>query len=153
MLKRRKINWKNIIILILIFVIVIVLGVTFVIKYFSKDQEPTIISTPTVEPTPTPVVDNALKGEGNNVFTDTESILLLANKKHKLPDGYVPSNLVTIPSEYDHYNYGCQLKEEAANALVTMFQAANAEGLYLEATTTYRDESFQTTLYNDLSDV
>ena len=40
-------------------------------------------STATIEPTIDP-----------SVFTDTDSYLILANKKHKLPDGYEPSDLV-----------------------------------------------------------
>lgn len=149
--KKRKINKTNSLIVVLIFMLVVILGATLVMRLFSKESKSVATSTQptTITPSPTPVVDNTPRGEGNTAFTDTESLLLLANKKHKLPDGYVPSDLVTIPAEYDYYNYGCQLKEEAANALVAMLQAANAEGLYPKATTTYRDESFQATLYNN----
>ena len=34
--------------------------------------------------------------ESDPRFTSTDSVLVFANKKHKLPDGYVPGDLVSL---------------------------------------------------------
>lgn len=78
-------------------------------------------------------------------FTSTDSLLVFANKKHKLPDGYVPSDLVSLNVTTA---YGDVLmKQQAADAIYNMFSAANAEGVYPVVTTAYRSEDFQSQLY------
>lgn len=108
-------------------------------------QEEVVAETtpePTETPTPTPTVDP----ESDPRFTSTDSMLIIANKKHKLPDGYEPSDLtlLTVTTAYgDVY-----MKAEAASAMSNMISAANAEGVYPVVTTAYRDYAFQESLYN-----
>lgn len=78
-------------------------------------------------------------------FTSTDSLLVFANKKHKLPDGYVPSDLVSLNVTTAYGDV--MMKQEAADAIYNMFAAANAEGVYPVVTTAYRSEDFQSQLY------
>lgn len=78
-------------------------------------------------------------------FTSTDSLLIFANKKHKLPDGYVPSDLVSLNVTTAYGDV--MMKQEAADAIYNMFSAANAEGVYPVVTTAYRSEDFQSQLY------
>jgi LAS superfamily LD-carboxypeptidase LdcB len=91
--------------------------------------------------TPTP------NGEEDARLSDTNSILLIANKKHKLPDGYVPSDLVEITSvpKQDRQE---MMRREAADALVAMFDAASQQGVQLYLTSAYRSYDYQVELYN-----
>lgn len=102
-------------------------------------------ATATPEATSSPAA-----GEVNGVldsrFTDTSSTLLLANKKHALPDGYEPSDLtpVTVPANKS----GILMRAEAVNALKEMFDAASADGVTLLAGSGYRSEAYQRQLYD-----
>ncbi|MBQ9197944.1 MAG: D-alanyl-D-alanine carboxypeptidase family protein [Clostridia bacterium] len=75
------------------------------------------------QPTPTPKVDDTLAGD----------IPLLVNKWNKLPDDFVPADLVTIRDvagdllQYDDKTF--QGVREAVDALVRMIQAAKADGI------------------------
>ena len=93
---------------------------------------------PTVTPEPEPTIDPA-------VFTDTGSLLVVANKKHKLPDGYVPADLVS-PSIAQ--TAACTMREPAAQAIAEMAQAAAADGVTLMISSAYRGEDYQRQLYN-----
>ena len=63
------------------------------IKDSGKDIRPitsTIEPTETPEATVEPTVEPTMDPESDPRFTSTDSVLVFANKKHKLPDGYVP---------------------------------------------------------------
>lgn len=77
-------------------------------------------------------------------FNDTSSLLIVANKKHRLPVGYVPDNLVIpdVPMNYTMY-----LKQEAASAMERMFAAAARAGITLRLGSAYRSEALQNQLY------
>lgn len=94
---------------------------------------PTEIPTATPEPTIDP-----------SVFTDTESVLILANKKHKLPDGYVPSDLVTPNITMTQAS---TMKQIAADAISEMAAAATEDGVTLKISSAYRSEDYQSSLY------
>lgn len=81
-----------------------------------------------------------------NSFTDVNSLLLLANKKHRLPVGYAPSDL-TVPNVAMNYA-GTTLRAEAAGALERMFAAARNAGVVLRLGSGFRSEEYQRTLYN-----
>ena len=104
-----------------------------------QSTEPT--PEPTVEPTPEPTVDPA-------VFTDTDSLLVVANKKHKLPDGYVPPDLVTPEIAMTQ---ACTIRAVAAEAMKQMAEAAAADGVTLMISSAYRGEDYQRQLYNNYS--
>ena len=105
----------------------------------AADVMPTEEPEPT--PTPEPTIDPA-------VFTDTDSLLIVANKKHKLPDGYVPADLVT-PDIMQ--TAACTMRAPAAEAIAEMKRAAERDGVYLKISSAYRGEDYQRSLYNGYS--
>lgn len=116
---------------------------TSVVENATPEPSESAEASPSASPTPT-------AGEVNGVldakFTDTSSTLLLANKKHALPDGYEPSDLtpVTVPAN----KTGILMRAEAVNALKEMFDAASADGVTLLAGSGYRSEAYQRQLYD-----
>lgn len=79
-------------------------------------------------------------------FTDTSSLLLIANKKYKLPEGYIPEDLVDagIPCT----NGSATMRAEAAEQLQKMYADALKDGVSLAISSAYRSEQYQATLYN-----
>jgi len=122
----------------------------------SIETTPTPEATPeaTPEPTSEPVQATAETVSNNGCsaenidpkFTTPGSLLLLANKKHPLPEGYVPDNLVDsgIPCT----NGSALMVQEAAQALQRMYNAALNDGVSLAISSAYRSESYQAYLYN-----
>ena len=62
---------------------------------------------------------NSISREGMDEFTSIDSYLIVANKKHKLPDGYVPYDLAE--PEVIHSRGEAPMRYEAAVALEEMF--------------------------------
>lgn len=123
-------------------VLIVMLGLFAALEYTQEPAEylqETAETTPTPEPTPEPepTFDPAL-------FSDTDSLLIVANKSHKLPDGYVPADLVrpNITCGGD-----CRMREPAARAAEEMFAAAAEDGVYLKISSAYRGEDYQSALY------
>ena len=87
--------------------------------------------------------------EGWEIFSDTGSLLLLANKKHPLPEGYEPSDLrePNVPMVYG----SAPLRDEAASALEEMFAAAANDGVTLILGSGYRSQEYQDQLYSGYS--
>ena len=150
MAKRRKLNIRNLMILILACILILILIVLLAIRLFGgkgKEEPAPETSQPVV--TETPVPQESAEAEVTvdpSVFTDPDSYLILANKKHRLPEGYEPSDLATPEVEMRYNTWTLRL--EAAEALERMFAAAEEEGIHLVMGSGYRGESFQTTLYN-----
>lgn len=142
---------KLLITCIVLFLVVIGLaGYLFFGKDNKKEEETAdtntkVKETATPEPTATPYVGE-VNGVLNPEFTDTDSLLLLANKKHPLPEGYAPDDLV-IPDVETNGNT-VYMRQEAADALKEMFTAAASDGVTLLAGSGYRSEDYQRTLYN-----
>ena len=145
MKKHRKSNGRGIIV-ILVLLVALVAGLSFTAwrKHVREEEAarlaaatPTPTAVPT--PTPTPTVDPSL-------FTDPDSLLLLANKKHKLPEGYAPDDLVT--PDIIITNAEATMRREAAEALNQMVKAAEEDGVTLEISSAYRSEEYQANLYN-----
>jgi D-alanyl-D-alanine carboxypeptidase len=73
----------------------------------------------------------------------------LVDKKHSLPTGYAPNDLVTLTdSSYRVSRNGLTLRRVAAAALDEMAKAARADGVTLVASSTYRSYDYQTQVYN-----
>lgn len=93
-------------------------------------------------------IEEALINE-DDVFTD-ESILALANKSNYLGEDYIPEDLVTVEVstvlESPEVN---QMREEASDALTTMFNAAEEDDIILYARSGYRSYNTQISLYNN----
>jgi LAS superfamily LD-carboxypeptidase LdcB len=108
-------------------------------------------SEETAEPTEEPTAEQNTAAEPasslSSEFTDTSSLLILANKKNRLPEGYVPADLVDagIPCT----NGSAVMRAPAAAALQQMYNAAAADGVSLAISSAYRSESYQSSLYNN----
>lgn len=78
------------------------------------------------------------------------SLLYLADKKHYLPDGYAPREIVPLTKggDYNINRNDLSLRREAYDALVKMARAARADGVTLLASSTYRSYEYQITVYN-----
>jgi D-alanyl-D-alanine carboxypeptidase len=74
----------------------------------------------------------------------------LVDKRHALPDGYEPDDLVTLDNNgsYRIGRSGLRLRRAAADALERMAQAARADGVTLAASSAYRSFDYQTEVYN-----
>lgn len=87
-------------------------------------------------------------------FTDAVSanledgLLMLVNKYNVLDENYKPDDLKTLNSNYSYWG---ELREEAADAFLTMAEAARKEGLKLVNTSPFRSYELQTKLYNGYS--
>lgn len=68
------------------------------------------------------------------------SSTVVVNKKHKLPDTYIPSPLVSIG--------GVQLRQDAKSAMDDLLAAASVAGYSLKILSGYRSYSYQANLYD-----
>jgi D-alanyl-D-alanine carboxypeptidase len=73
----------------------------------------------------------------------------LVDKRHALPEGYEPVDLVALDNtgSYRVGRAGLTLRREAADALDRMAQAARIEGITLIASSAYRSFDYQTEVY------
>lgn len=110
----------------------------------NRRREEQVAATPAATATPTPEASYPVSVDPS-LFTDPDSLLLLANKKHRLPEGYEPSDLtaVTITT----VNSGVMMRKEAEEALEKMAAAAAADGVTLKISSAYRSEAYQRSLY------
>jgi uncharacterized protein YjdB len=87
-----------------------------------------------------------LKGSGGpkNLENALGSMTQLVNKNHSLSQDYVPDDLVwvSLPSTRD-----TQLRAEAAQHLIKLFNGASAQGLTLYCSSGYRSYATQASLY------
>lgn len=81
---------------------------------------------------------------------DPASIWIIVNKHRPLiPSDYTPTDLVApnMPLRLDANNPEMQLRHEAATALKTMHDAAQAQGWKLQVSSAYRSYDYQKSLY------
>jgi len=97
------------------------------------DQESTPTATPNIEPD-----------------TDAKSVSVIVNPDYKLPDNYEPDDLVypDVRFIFEEKIEKRMLRQEAAEALEHMFEAAEVDGIYLAGVSAYRSHSTQTALFN-----
>jgi len=110
---------------------------------------PTPAPTKTIPPTPTPTPTPTFNRVARSI-DDPASIWVVADKLRPLnPVDYVPSDLVSVPVAH---TWDPELRQEASDAVVAMFQAAQAEaGLSLASNSAYRGYDTQVRIYqNDL---
>jgi zinc D-Ala-D-Ala carboxypeptidase len=81
---------------------------------------------------------------------DPLDIHLVVNKQRKLPDGFVPPDLVVpnVPFSFSGWDEKKQMRKEAAIALEELFASAEVAGLDLVAVSGYRSYERQTYLFN-----
>ena len=78
-----------------------------------------------------------------------ESLLILVNKTHPLPDTYMPEDLVEVNVTFAEnvYPERKQLRVPAAEALEKMFEGALADGIELIAVSGFRSYHTQAVIY------
>jgi zinc D-Ala-D-Ala carboxypeptidase len=84
--------------------------------------------------------------------TSTENdipLLILVDKKHPLPAGYVPKNLITLTENNDFVlsRGNLSLRPDAYDALKTLAKAACKENINLHVSSTYRSYTYQQKVY------
>lgn len=101
-------------------------------------------ATPTPTPTPTPTFD-----AGRLSIDDPASLWVVVNKLRPLqPATYAPTDIVRVPVPYANEPF---LRQEAADAVVALFAAAEAEaGLRMQAQSAYRSYDVQVRVYNGI---
>lgn len=100
--------------------------------------------SPTPTPTPTPTFDSSRYS-----VDDPASLWVVSNKLRPLqPTDYAPDDIVRVPVAWANEPF---LREEAAAAVVAMFEAAEAEeGLDLQVQSSYRSYNTQVRVYNSI---
>lgn len=105
---------------------------------------PSASATAAVSPTPspTPTFDQLALP-----LDDPTSIWVIVNKIFPLvPKDWIPTDLVAMPGIPEGSDQ--KMRAEAATALTTLYQAANAAGAGFKVSTAYRSYSFQKALYD-----
>lgn len=77
--------------------------------------------------------------------SNPDSTTVLVNKYRRLDSNYVPCDLEQIALRYNPE--GLFLRREAKIAFEIMCEAANSEGIHLEAVSTFRSFSYQSRVY------
>lgn len=86
--------------------------------------------------------DSYPRPAGTSVVSNPESITVLVNKANFLPEGWEPSDLVSVGG-------GQQLRAEAATALSSLKAAAEADGYTFNVISGYRTKATQISLYSN----
>ena len=78
-------------------------------------------------------------------------LLAICNKYNKLPDNYVPYNIVSVPKKYHIIDGGdYKLSSGTLNAFVLMFNDAKTLGLNIKVISSFRTNEYQMGIYNSL---
>lgn len=83
-----------------------------------------------------------VENKNNNTVNNPDSIQVLVNKTHRLPEDWVPNDLVSLEN-------GHMLRSEAANSYLNMVQAAAQDGITINLISSYRTKEYQANLYNN----
>lgn len=76
-----------------------------------------------------------------------DSITVIVNKLRSLPADFVPEDLVELPTQITGDSE--KLREEAADAVETMFAAAEDDSIELEVVSSYRSYEYQQRLFDN----
>ena len=130
----------------MVILVVMVIAVVFGATVYVRHQ------TPTAQPaaTKTAAQGSAAFNKHQYSLTNPASIWVVVNKQHPLnPINYAPTDLVVpnIPLRVPG-NETMQVRAVTAQALETMFAAAEQQGIDLMLASGYRSYSYQTGLYN-----
>ncbi|MBA9026818.1 M15 family metallopeptidase [Peribacillus huizhouensis] len=81
---------------------------------------------------------------------DPDAIPVLINKENMLPDNYKPADLVypDVRFTFTEKIEKRMMRKEAADALESLFQAADEQGVPLAGVSAYRSQKTQTSLFN-----
>ncbi len=81
-------------------------------------------------------------------ITNPHDLLVLVNKEFKVPDDFIPKNLVAVDKKYTYKGYDIMMNEQAYQAFKMMEKAMADEGLDLKVSSCYRSVNYQKGLYN-----
>lgn len=83
--------------------------------------------------------------------TEGSSIWIIANKKHPLPKGYTPQELVVpnVNLRLSSSEEQMHMSSVAAGPLEQLFAGAKKDSVTLKLSSAYRSEALQTQFYND----
>lgn len=116
---------------------------------------------PTTQPTPVPRIEERLPVPSPSASAEEsvgreealpedvdspDSITVIVNKLRPLPADYEPDDLVELTPELGSGTH--ELREEAAEATLALFDAAQQEGLDLTVVSAYRSYAYQVELYD-----
>lgn len=106
------------------------------------------------------IVDDGIDQDGNQspvesqlpsieVDTNAESISVIVNQNYKLPEDYSPNDLVypNVRFTFKDKIEKRMMRKAAAEALETMFDAAEVDGIYLAGVSAYRSHATQKALF------
>lgn len=167
--RRRKVNTRNALILVFLLTGIVLIGIKGVGSFFGDDEtvveeepvvveeEPEVVEEEPVEEEPVVVELQYVTDDCGETlvvasetlderFTSTDSLLVLANKHHSLPEGYQPADLRQPDVRRTQETL---MRDEAASALEKMFAAAESDGAYLYATSGFRNAAYQAVLFNN----
>ncbi|MFJ5623304.1 D-alanyl-D-alanine carboxypeptidase family protein [Peribacillus loiseleuriae] len=84
------------------------------------------------------------------VVAQPDSIPVLVNKKNKLPDNYVPKDLVytSIPFTFKEKTEKKKMRSEASAAIGKLFAESKKQGVNLLGVSAYRSHATQVALFN-----
>ncbi|WP_195782441.1 SH3 domain-containing protein [Priestia megaterium] len=87
---------------------------------------------------------------GMKVVSNPESIQVVINKQNKLPENYVPKDLVytTIPFTFKEQTEKKKMRSEAAAAIAQLFAGAKKQGVTLLGVSAYRSHATQSALFS-----
>ncbi|MCY9019844.1 D-alanyl-D-alanine carboxypeptidase family protein, partial [Priestia megaterium] len=87
---------------------------------------------------------------GMKVVSNPESIQVVVNKQNKLPENYVPKDLVytTIPFTFKEQTEKKKMRSEAAAAIAQLFAGAKKQGVTLLGVSAYRSHATQSALFS-----
>ncbi|MBC5581578.1 M15 family metallopeptidase [Anaerofilum sp. BX8] len=86
---------------------------------------------------------------GVETVADPDSLLVLCNKYHQLPDGYEPADLTRISAGRSNGGKTLYLRAEAAAAFEALCEGAAAEGYTILGQSGYRSYAYQQQLYSN----
>jgi len=91
----------------------------------------------------------AFKADLSACLEGDRHLRALVDKRHSLPTGYAPSDLVTLTDgAYQVSRAGLRLRRAAAASLNEMAADARRSGITLVASSTYRSYDYQVEVYN-----
>jgi D-alanyl-D-alanine carboxypeptidase len=91
------------------------------------------------------------KNDSIEAVTQPESIQVLVNKQYKLPEDYVPEDLVDVkvPFIFKEKSEKRKMRKEAAAAVEQLFSGAEIDGIHLAGVSAYRSYSTQKSVFNN----
>ncbi|MGG1679374.1 D-alanyl-D-alanine carboxypeptidase family protein [Neobacillus sp. NRS-1170] len=114
--------------------------------HFAQEEEKIALNKPTSHTNKT----RSSSDESIAVVANPESIPVLVNKLHKLPENYSPGDLVdaNIPFIFKEKSEKRKMRTPAASAIEKLFTSAKKQGVNLLGVSAYRSHAAQTVLFN-----